>query len=90
MRILFISAIVVVLITTLSISFIAINSHYYSGKMFPRVFIDTVNVGGKTPVEAIQLLQEKFPEQTDFNITIVFENTPIATMSAIDINYHYP
>lgn len=90
MRILFISTIAVVLITTFSISFIGLNSRYYTGKIFPRVFIDTVNVGGKTPIEAIRLLQKRFPEQTDFTITVIFEDAPIATMSAVEINFHYP
>lgn len=78
------------LAVSICISFVTLNARYFQGKMFPRIYIDSTNIGNKTPFEAIQLLQKKYPERTDFDITLNFEHSPIATISATDINFHYP
>lgn len=61
------------------------NSRYANNKMYPNVFIDNIEVGGKTLNETKALFKQKYTPKKDITISIIYKEDQIATLSATDL-----
>jgi len=62
---------------------------YYEKRIFPNVYLDTVNFGGKTPSDIEKYFSLKNQELLPLKIEVVYEQTPIATFSAQKLKINY-
>jgi len=60
----------------------------YANKIYPNIFLDGNPIGGKDKEELIKQFERKNQELQKITISIVYDNTPIATYSASTINLH--
>lgn len=56
-----------------------------SGKTYPNVYIDTINVGNKTKEEILKIFKNEEDLLTKINYYIDFQNRTIATFSAVQL-----
>lgn len=59
-----------------------------SDKIYPDIYLDGVDIGGKTKAEARALLADTNTDLSGVTITTLYQNTPIATYSAQTLNLH--
>lgn len=85
--------IIVVCITILlSICFFSFFVDFKSrinNKLYPRVYIDNVNVGYKTKQEVQSMYQGKNSQLNQVTVMIIYKENPIATFSSQLLNLHY-
>ncbi len=58
-------------------------NYWYQGRIFPGIYIDSIYVGGKTPGEAYQLLNEKFYQFEQKGFTYIFKDKVIKINAVI-------
>ena len=61
----------------------------FKNKVYPRVFIDGTDFGGKRREEIKEFFAKKSQGLKAFNLTVIFEKQPVATFSASDLALHY-
>ncbi len=59
-------------------------------KILPNIYIDSINVGYLTQEQAYTLLNKFYKPKSAFTTTFEFENKPISTLEAAEINYRLP
>ncbi len=59
-----------------------------SAQIYPNVYIDNMGVGRKTKQEASQLLEEKYSPLRQIQLSVIYQEQPIATFSATKLDLH--
>lgn len=76
------------------VSLFAIYYHFnsfnqiYTDKIYPHIYLDNVNIGGKTKNELLKQTNLKNRVLHNVIISVIYEESPIATYSATSINLH--
>ncbi|KKQ24288.1 MAG: VanW family protein [Candidatus Roizmanbacteria bacterium GW2011_GWC2_37_13] len=61
----------------------------FENKIYPNVYIDKRNFGGKTKNEVVSYFQTKSLPLNKISLTILFENEPVATFSGQQLGLKY-
>lgn len=61
----------------------------FKNKVYPKVYIDNVDFGGKTKKEVQNYYDKKSKPLNNLSITVIFENQPVATLSGSAIGLKY-
>ncbi len=61
----------------------------FQDKLYPNVYIDNINFGKKSKANIVQYFQQKNDDLKKIKFTIIFEDSPVATLSGEQINLHY-
>lgn len=62
----------------------------YQTKILPNITVDSVSVGNLTKAEAFALVTRLYQGKNTFKIAFLLDNQYISTLSATEINYHFP
>ena len=62
---------------------------YYQNRIYPQVFLDTVNFGGKTTQELQNYYSQKSQQLSPLQIEVLYKGNPIATFSAEKLKVAY-
>lgn len=65
------------------------NLHQLTEKIYPNVFLDGVSFGYKTKKEVVEFFKKKDSLLKTVSISVIFQNEPIATVSAQALNLSY-
>lgn len=86
LRLLFFLSVFVFFVGVYFLNYILIVEKNLEGKIYPNVYIDNVNTGGKTKKEIISVFSKKNKDLGKSRITVVYKEIPIATLSAQKLN----
>lgn len=81
-----VSIILFVLVSIAFVSVIIYKEQQLSNKIYPNVYIDHINVGGKTKAEVLKIFEKKYSTVENKNFTMIYKNEAVATMSAQQIS----
>ena len=62
---------------------------YYQNRIYPQVYFDTVDFGGKTAQQLEKYFIQKNQQLTPLKFEVIYENNPIATYSAGQLGINY-
>ncbi|MBI2641396.1 VanW family protein [Candidatus Roizmanbacteria bacterium] len=78
-----------VLLTILFLNKIVTEERSLSNKIYPNVYVNNINFGRKTKQEVAAFFSKKNKNLGEKNITVLFEDQPIATFSAQQLQLGY-
>jgi len=61
----------------------------FEGKIYPGIFVNEINLGGKTKAESEQIFQSLNKKLEKEKIIVYYKDQPIATFSGQQLNLHY-
>ena len=70
----------------LSTQYLTYQERKLADKMYPNVYLDGKNIGGKTKTDVDTIYRQKNQLINSLTVTVVYKNTPIATLSAERLN----
>lgn len=82
LKIAFFTLIFTIGLFTYLINFVKNQEKLLGNKIYPNVYIDSQNIGRLTKQDAIKLVSKKYKGLNKINVSIMLENTIVATMSA--------
>jgi vancomycin resistance protein YoaR len=71
-----------------NLGYVLLQEQKLTNRIYPQVFIDNKDVGGKTKNEAKQLFKGKKQTVGNVSLTVLYKEIPIATFSAQQLNLH--
>lgn len=69
--------------------YIAYQDKKIGNTIYPNVYIDNKPFGGKQKADINVYMQEKQEDAQKLNVTLLYQDNPIASISAEDMNIHY-
>lgn len=75
---------IILFVVTISLYFIA-QSQNLEGKIYPHTYIDSLDMGGKTPEEAKNILNNKYSYLNKTAVHVIYKDNPVASFSADQI-----
>ncbi len=70
--------------------FVTVDKNRRSDRILPNIHIDRIHVGEMDQTQAVSMLTGLYKDKTEFAVRFLFEDEPISTLSAQDINYRLP
>lgn len=80
--------VVISLIIVITLGPILIYNIKYIGKIYPNIYIAGINIGGKNPTEAVNLLSSKVSVPTKINLISQTKSFSLE-LKEIDVNYNF-